>query len=325
MSMTERFVPFVAGALMAAVGFSAAAQETTLKAASAFDRGSNQSSGFEKFIERVNAESKGTIQLNYLGGGGALMNPFELGSALSKGVVEIGVLPGSFYTTLMPEADALKMVMMPMKEVRKSGKWEFFNDIHNRKVNAHWLGRTGELVPFHLYLTKKIDKMDLSGLRIRVTPIYRPFFTALGANVVQTAPGEVYTALERGVVDGYGWPIQGVFDLGWQRVTKFRVDPGFYNSSSEILVNLDVWKKLTAAQKQALEKGRDWLEDNFAPQMIANNAVEAKRQNEAGIQTIAFTGEDAKKYLKLADDSAWDAIVKANPETGPRLRQLYQQ
>ena len=50
----------------------------------------------------------------------------------------------------------------------------------------------------------------------------------LGANVVTTPPGEVYTALERGVVDGYGWPILGIFDLGWQEKTKYRVDPGFY-------------------------------------------------------------------------------------------------
>jgi TRAP-type mannitol/chloroaromatic compound transport system substrate-binding protein len=43
-------------------------------------------------------------------------------------------------------------------------------------------------------------------------------------------PGEVYTALERGVVDGYGWPTAGIFDLGWHEKTKFRVDPGFYTA-----------------------------------------------------------------------------------------------
>lgn len=323
--MSTRFCVLTTAVLTAALTLSAAAQEITLKAASAFDRGSNQSSTFERFIEKTNADSKGVIQLNYLGGGGSLMNPFELGSAISKGVVEIGLLPGAFYTTLMPEADALKMVAPTMKEVRKAhDKFDFFNELHAKKVNSYWLSRTSELVPFHLYLTKKIEKMDLTGLRIRVTPIYRPFFTALGANVVQTAPGEVYTALERGVVDGYGWPTQGVFDAGWQRVTKYRVDPGFYNSASEILVNLDVWKKLTPAQKQALEKARDWVEDVSNPQMIANSAVETKRQAEAGIQTIEFTGDEGRKYLKLANDSAWDAIVKANPENGPKLRELFQ-
>ena len=40
--------------------------------------------------------------------------------------------------------------------------------------------------------------------------------------------GWPYTALERGVVDGYGWPVTGIFDLGWEKVTKFRMEPPFY-------------------------------------------------------------------------------------------------
>src|SRR5678816_157464 len=50
-----------------------------------------------------------------------------------------------------------------------------------------------------LYLTKKIDKPDLTGLKIRITPVYREFFQAMNAQVMTTPPGEVYTALERGV------------------------------------------------------------------------------------------------------------------------------
>ena len=51
------------------------------------------------------------------------------------------------------------------------------------------------------------------------------------------APGEVYTALERGVVDGYAWPLVGIFDLGWADKTKFRVDPGFYNIELGVVFN----------------------------------------------------------------------------------------
>src|SRR5204863_164745 len=88
--------------------------------------------------------------------------------------------------------------------------------------------------------TRKIDKPDLTGLKIRVTPVYRDFFQALNATVVTTAPGEVYTALERGVVDGYGWPIQGIFEMKWEEKTKYRVDPGFYNAEVTLVICLDV-------------------------------------------------------------------------------------
>ena len=70
-----------------------------------------------------------------------------------------------------------------------------------------------------------------------------------------TPPGEVYTALERGVVDGYGWPIGGIFDLNWQEKTKYRVDPGFYDAEVSLIMNLDAYKKLHAeAKRQFLDK-----------------------------------------------------------------------
>ena len=115
----------------------------------------------------------------------------------------------------------------------------------NEKGNMQYLGRMVENQPFHIYTNKKIDKPDLTGLKIRITPVYREFFQALGANVITTPPGEVYTALERGVVDGYGWPIGGIFDLNWHEKTKFRVDPGFYDAEVSLIMNLPAYKKLS--------------------------------------------------------------------------------
>src|SRR5256886_13654629 len=106
--------------------------------------------------------------------------------------------------------------------------------------------------PFPLYLNKPISSSDLTGLKIRITPVYRDFFQALGATVVQTAPGEVYTALERGVVDGYGWPITGIFDLGWHEQTKYRVDPRVYTAEVAVVINKGSWDKLNAAQKKVI-------------------------------------------------------------------------
>ena len=146
----------------------------------------------------------------------------------------------------MPEADALKLTQVSAQELRKNGGYDLINKIWNEKANMQYLGRVIDYTPFHLYLTKKIDKPDLTGLKIRITPVYREFFQALGATVMQTAPGEVYTALERGVVDGYGWPINGIFDFNWHEKTKFRVDPGFYNAEVSLVMNLDKWKSLSA-------------------------------------------------------------------------------
>jgi len=153
----------------------------------------------------VNAEGKGTLQINFIGGPKAIP-AFEVGNAVKTGVVDMALTTGAFYTNLMPEADALKLAQLPIAEQRKNGAFEYINQIWNQKANMYYLARMVEHQPFHLYLNKEITKPDLTGLKIRITPVYRDFFQALNGNVVTTPPGEVYTALERGVVDGYGWP-----------------------------------------------------------------------------------------------------------------------
>lgn len=302
-------------------GLAANAAEVTLNAVSAFSEGTTFSKNFERFIKKVNETGKGVVQINYKGGGGKIMNPFQLGNAIRSGVVDIGNLPGAFYTKLMPEADAAKMSDFTMAELRKNGGWEFWNELHKKKVNAYHLSRQKDCVPFHLYLNKEISSRDLKGLKIRVTPIYRAFFSSMGATMIRTKPGDVYTALERGTVDGYGWPSQGVLDLGWHEVTKFRVDPAFYRASVEVLVNLDKWNKLGVAQKKVLQNAAGFME-GLCKEDIALNASELERQAKAGIKAITFTGADADAYLKQAQDTGWAEFLKVNPENGPKLKQL---
>ena len=66
----------------------AGAQEVTLKGITSFAEKTFYSRGFERFIDKVNADGKGVIQINYIGGPKA-MPPFEVGNALKSGVVDI--------------------------------------------------------------------------------------------------------------------------------------------------------------------------------------------------------------------------------------------
>src|SRR5215204_1117878 len=95
------------GALTGAVPVNA--QELTLRAVTAFAEGTQFSQGFERFIEKVNKDGKGVIQINYIGGPRA-MPPFEVGNAVRSKVVDIANVAGAYYTGLMPEADAFKLL-----------------------------------------------------------------------------------------------------------------------------------------------------------------------------------------------------------------------
>src|SRR5882757_2643203 len=297
---------------------SASAQEVTLRAVSAFAEKTTYSRGFELFVERVNRDGKGLVQINYIGGPKA-MPPFEVGNALKSGVIDVANATGAFYTNVMPEADAWKLTQLPMSELRQNGGYDYMAKLYAEKMNAIFLARHSDNNPFHLYLNKPIEKADLTGLKLRITPVYRDFFQALGATVVQTAPGEVYTALERGVVDGYGWPIHGLFDLNWQEHTKFRVDPGFYNAEVSLIVNLDKWKALTQAQRAYLTKQALAFEAQNE-EWGKYNAEEAQRQAKAGIQTIRFDAATSRQYVDKAYEVGWASIIKVSPEHGPKMK-----
>ena len=299
----------------------ARAQEASLKVVSAFPETSLYVKRLEEWIGRVNAEGKGTLQLAFIGGPKAIPT-FEVGNAVRTGVVDLAMSTGAYYTNVFPESDALKLTQMPIAEQRRNGAFDYINRIWNQKGNMMYLARIVENQPFHLYLNRKIERPDLTGLKIRVTPVYRAFFTALGGTVMQTAPGELYTALERGVVDGYGWPIGGIFDLNWHERTKFRVDPGFYDAEVSLLVNLDAWKKLTPAQRDFLTRQAQAFErQNDFWKSYAES--ETRRQAQAGIETIRFEGAQARQYLDRAYEAAWADVTKASPEHGAKLRELF--
>ena len=316
--MTPRV--WLAAAAAAALPGLAAAQEVTLKLVSAFPETATYVKHMTPWIQKFNADGKGIAQINFIGGPKAIPT-FEVGTSVKNGVVEMAMNTGAFYTNLMPEADFLKLSQITIAQQRKNGAFDYINKVWNQKANLVYLARMVDETPFHLYLTKKIDKPDLAGLKIRITPVYREFFQSMGATLIQTPPGEVYTALERGVVDGYGWPIHGIFDLNWHEKTKFRVDPGFYNAEVSIIMNLDAWKKLAPKQRDYVQKQALALEamNSYWRKL---NEEETQRQTKSGIQTIKFDAKTAKAYVDKAYEVGWATALKQSPEHAPQMRKL---
>lgn len=301
----------------------AGAQEVTLRAVSAFQEGTYFARPFERFIERVNERGRGQVRINFVGGPRAVP-PFEVGNAVRNGVIDVASVPGAFYANLLPEAAGFSLTTLSMAEMRRNGAWQFLNELHNQRVNAYYLGRNFINVPYHFYFRtrpERINQLDFTGLRIRVSPVYRALVEALGGTALTTPPGEVFTALERGVVDGYGWPAVGIFDLGWERVTRVRLDPAFYSGDVSVLVNLPAWNRLNEAQRAVLNEAVLWLEA-LDSENETNMAAERQRQAQAGIETVTLPPEAARRLQERAAETGWAVLIQQNPQTGPRMRQL---
>lgn len=297
------------------------AEEITLRAVSSFQEKTSESERFEEMIQAINKRGAGKLKINYLGGTPKVMGPFEVVTNLKAGVIDFANANSAFFTNVVPEADAFKLTEYTIQELRANGGYQVLNQILNEKANAYLLGNHLEHIGFHIYLNKPITKADLTGLKIRVTPIYRAMVEALGGTAINSPPSEVYTLLERNTVDGYGWPSVGIFQFSWDKVTKYRVDPPFYSASLHTLVNLNVWNKLNAEQKKLLQDVMAEFEATNTKR-IADNAADMEKQEKAGIKAIKLTGADEAKWRTTAYDAAWAVVTKNTPQMAPKLKEV---
>ncbi|NMG50790.1 ABC transporter substrate-binding protein [Azoarcus communis] len=310
-----------AGVLFALVASTSHGAEITLKAVTAFGKDTFFAKRFNAFVEKVNAEGKGVMKIQVVGGPES-MPPFEVGNALRAGVVDFANSTGVFHANLVPEALAMTLAEKPMAELRANGGHALLDKIHREKANMVWLARVSDGLEYHIYTSKKPTGSDFSGYKLRSVPVYRAFFQAIGAAPLQVPPGEVYTALERGVVDGYGWPSMGIFDLGWQEKTKYRVDPGFYNVEVSFFMNQNTWKKLDASQRAFLEKQIAWVEAQTAEDLKAAEDEKA-RQAKAGIETFELPASEVNLFRAKAYEAGWKGVEQASPQHAAQLKTLF--
>ncbi|MGI9357081.1 MAG: TRAP transporter substrate-binding protein DctP [Rhizobiaceae bacterium] len=310
-------------ALVTGVASTAQAQEAQLQAASCFPQGSFFSKRFEALIDEVNEKGKGIVQINYVGGAPAIGSPLTVVQKVSQGVYDLNSCTGAYYQNVIPEADAWKLMEKSPTEVRENGGWDYMSDLFAAK-NLKLLARHHWGTKFHLFLADghKIDKPDLSGLHLRTAPIYTNFFKALGATTQDTNIQQIFTLMENGTVKGYGWPVLG-HQPGWEKVTKYRVDPGFYDVDLEIIANKQNWDGLPKEAKELIEGAAKKLEaDAIAGDPALSEKVAAK-QVEDGFELIEFKSDDQDKWLLTARNAGWEGVIAVSPEHGAKLREFF--
>lgn len=306
----------VSTALLAMVVPTAKA-EVTLKAAAFLPLNAVFVEPFRIFVDKVNAEGKGLVRIDVVGGSEAVPG-FEQANAVKTGVLDMANVPGTYYKGALVEIDTVVLSNLTLAEQRKSGAWAYLNRLHNEKLNAWYLTSCCDGVPFHIYLKQSIRTPDFKGLKLRVAPIYQDFFKSIGATTANIPAPEALTALERGVVDGLGWPVWGIDDFGWQKVLRYRVNPGFYRSAVNIIVNLDKWRSLSIEQRAFLTRMANWFEGEMPRWATEKTNAEYRKQDGFGIKLIDF-GPD---FQRKANDVYWDALTKVSPVHVPALRKM---
>lgn len=303
-----------------------AAKEVTLRGVSCFPIGAPPGVPFEELVAEINEKGKGIVQINLLGGAPAIGSPFQVVERMAQGAYDIAGCPEAFFGNLIPEAPVLRLQEKTFAELRENGGLDYFQEIMNKK-NAYFVGRHHDDGAFNLFLAegKAIDKADLTGLNLRVSPVYTAFFKALGATVQRSSMPEVYTLMESGAVDGFGWSVRGV-SPSWFPVTKYRVEPGVYRASIHTVANLTKWNSLSDEARAIVNDtviGWETRIEGSSEYAQKLDAETFKMLEENGIKTITLEGDEAKKWVSMARETAWAEFIEQNPETGPKLKELF--
>ena len=303
------------------------AAKITIKAISAWDKNHTGVVGdYLPYIKRANEmlQSKypGEVEIKYIGGPEAIPMR-DQPEALRAGTVDMYYGTAAYYAGIAPAANTTKLSQLTSQEEKDVGADAVYDEIHRKLVNATYMGALGSQLPFQLYTVKKVASVDeLKGLKIRTSPMYIDFLKALGATPVETAPGDVYQALERGVADGYMWPLVSIRLYGWQEVSKYVVGPPFYKVSHPLLMNAKTWDSLPKHIQEVLMEALR-LEvvaiDARTADEIKNEYVELKK---AGMEIIEFSPADTKKYLDMAYDEGWKGQLKMEQDYTNKLRKL---
>ncbi len=316
-------------AALAASGAVLAQQPITLRGITPWTADYDLSKGFFTFQQLVNEKLKGKVSVSYVGGP-EVAAPNQQFQALKNGVVDVLLGAAAYYRTEVPMAWAVQFVEKTPPELRKTGWYDVMRKIHLDQGGVIYLANTAAGGgAFRLYMAKKIDKPDFKGLKIRVSPVYTPLVSALGGAPISMAPGEIFTGLERKVVDGFGWTYTGIDTLGLHEVTKYVIDHPFYSLDTVILMNKGVWDKLSPDIQKALEEIAQETERRHAAYMKASLKKEDEKLKKLGLEFIRFSAADAERYVRTAYDAGWKdfaeknaATIKANPGLLEKLQKL---
>lgn len=315
----KKLVTGVAAFGLAATITSVASAETTLRAIGFIPKNHPVMAMARKWVEDVNAGLKGKLKINYVGGP-EVITRYQQVDALKNGVIDIVFLVAADIQDKLPATSAMTLSRCTPEQERKSGFYDIMA-AELAKQNIKYVGRV-QRGNFYLWINKDAKNLeDLKGLKMRTGSLFDKFMRALGMVPVTINAPEVYTALERGVVDGFGWPVLGPRQQGWIKKVKFVIDePFFGNSNMMAAVNMDKWKALPAdVQKQVMD-----ITVAYEPQMTAYfNNLEDEEWKKIGdaVKKIKFSAADTKKYIDTIYGVEWDAIAKrVSPEMLEKLK-----
>lgn len=151
---------------------------------------------------------------------------------------------------------------------------------------------------------------DMKGLKMRVMeqPVYIEMMKSLGASPTPMAMSELYTALQKGVIDGQENPLAHIATKRFFEVQKYISLSGHTYASEPLLVSTIAWKKLPKNYQdiiiKAAEDTRDWQRElcrNLEGEFLQKIKDSGKAEVNDDVDKQAFA-DSTKNVWKIYTD-----------------------
>ncbi len=290
-------------------------------------------------IKRIDDMSGGRLKIQFYGAGELI--PAAAGfDAVSSGTVEMNYANSYFWTGKTFAGQYFCAVPFGMNFVGLNG-WmydggglELWREVYDKFNLVPFLcGNTG--VQMTGWFRKPIEKPDdLKGLKMRIPGLAGRVYRELGVDAMLLAPGDIFPALERGVIDAAEF-VGPYLDrqLGLHKVAKYYYTTGWHETAtaSELTINKAAWEKLPPDLKAIVEnacmacndRGEAWCQKVNAEAMddlIKNQGVNAQPLPDSVVDALRSVN------ARLLDEAiAKDPITKKVHESYMNYMTTYRQ
>lgn len=163
---------------------------------------------------------------------------------------------------------------------------------------------------------------DLKGLKMRIAGLGGEVMARLGAIPQQLPGGDIYPALERGVIDAAEWV--GPYDdekLGFYKIAPNYYYPGWWEACSmySMYVNIKEWEKLPKPYQAALETACYEANLDMMAEYDFKNPPALQRLVKNGVKLHAYSPE----IMKAAQNAAFD-LYEEEAAKNPSFKKIYE-
>jgi TRAP-type C4-dicarboxylate transport system substrate-binding protein len=314
---------FFAAALALAAASPALAQTKTIKLLSSWDRTTFAAlEGALVFQEQVAKISGGKLEVDIKGP--ETVPPFQQIQPVSAGVFDMLWTHGVYHAGSKGLTLVVDAMEPDLEKRRSSGVFDYLDKYYqkNNKLTIISLTSNGTN-GYQLILRDPLTAAgDFAGRKIRATQSYFGVIKALGGTPVVIPINELYSALEKGVVDGAAMPAAGILTAKTYEVSKYRVRPFIGVSTQSITVNMNAWGKYTADEQRMLREAGRATEQIMLKQGDVTITKEDAELDKLGMGYAQLPPDKAQLVKNAWRTSLWELAEQCCADGAKELHEI---